>query len=81
MSRVKVIVNASDEGTDVLESEIEAMLDHSVAAYLPSDAAHVVESINNGKPMVESLPGEPLSTVFEKLAERTYRRWDKGTGE
>jgi Flp pilus assembly CpaE family ATPase len=84
--KLKVLVNEAEIGAEISESEIESLLEHPVAAYLPCNAGPVTFSINSGAPIVIAEPHHPISVVLNKLAELSFYRWqdkpkddDKGT--
>ena len=73
--KLKVLVNEAEIGAEISESEIESLLEHPVAAYLPCNAGPVTFSINSGAPIVIAEPHHPISVVLNKLAELSYYRW------
>jgi pilus assembly protein CpaE len=80
--KLKVLVNQAEIGAEISESEIESLLEHPVAAYLPCNAVPITFSINSGAPVVISEPHHPISVVLNKLAELSFYRWqDKPTEE
>src|SRR5476649_3257 len=83
--KLKVLVNQAEIGAEISESEIESLLEHPVAAYLPCNAGPITFSINSGAPIVTSEPHHPFSVVLNKLAELSFYRWqekppDEGKG-
>ena len=74
--KIKVIINNAEVGTEISEAEIEEVLGHQVTAYLPSVGTDTTFSINSGKPLMQTHPEHPFSTVVNKLAEYTAQRWD-----
>src|SRR5277367_4396555 len=75
--KLKVLVN----GAEISESEIESLLEHPVAAYLPCNAGPITFSINSGTPIVVSEPHHPISVVLNKLAELSFYRWQEKPSE
>jgi pilus assembly protein CpaE len=73
--KLKVLVNEAEIGAEISESEIESLLEHPVAAYLPCNAGPVTFSINSGAPIVIAEPHHPISVVLNKLAELSFYRW------
>ncbi len=73
--RIKVLVNSAEVGAEISDGEIESILEHPVAAYLPSNPEQATYSINSGKPITISDPKQPLAVVLTKLAELTFNRW------
>lgn len=73
--RIKVLVNSAEVGAEISDGEIESILEHPVAAYLPSNPEPATYSINSGKPLTISDPKQPLAVVLTKLAELTFNRW------
>ena len=79
--KLKVLVNEAEIGAEISESEIESLLEHPVAAYLPCNAGPVTFSINSGAPIVISEPHHPISVVLNKLAELSFYRWQDKPAE
>jgi Flp pilus assembly CpaE family ATPase len=84
--KLKVLVNEAEIGAEISESEIESLLEHPVAAYLPCNAGPITFSINSGAPIVVAEPHHPISVVLNKLAELSFYRWqekpaDEGKGK
>jgi Flp pilus assembly CpaE family ATPase len=75
--KLKVLVNEAEIGAEISENEIESLLEHPVAAYLPCNAGPVTFSINSGTPIVIAEPHHPISVVLNKLAELSYYRWQE----
>ncbi len=75
--KLKVLLNQAEIGAEISESEIESLLEHPVAAYLPCNAGPVTFSINTGAPIVTAEPHQPISAVLDKLAELCFCRWDE----
>jgi Flp pilus assembly CpaE family ATPase len=75
--KLKVLVNEAEIGAEISESEIESLLEHPVAAYLPCNAAPITFSINSGAPIVVAEPHHPISVVLNKLAELSFYRWQE----
>ncbi len=75
--KIKVLVNQSEIGAEISESEIEALLEHPVAAYLPSNPVPVAFSVNSGSPITIAEPQYPISVVLSKLAELCLHRWQE----
>ena len=75
--KLKVLVNQAEIGAEISESEIESLLEHPVAAYLPCNAGPITFSINSGAPIVVAEPHHPISVVLNKLAELSFYRWQE----
>ncbi len=75
--KLKVLVNQAEIGAEISESEIESLLEHPVAAYLPSNPGPITFSINSGAPIVVAEPHHPISVVLNKLAELSFYRWQE----
>jgi Flp pilus assembly CpaE family ATPase len=75
--KLKVLVNEAEIGAEISESEIESLLEHPVAAYLPCNAGPITFSINSGAPIVVAEPHHPISVVLNKLAELSFYRWQE----
>lgn len=73
--KIKVLVNSAEVGAEISDGEIESILEHPVAAYLPSNPEPATYSINSGKPLTISDPKQPLAVVLTKVAELTFNRW------
>jgi Flp pilus assembly CpaE family ATPase len=79
--KLKVLVNEAEIGAEISESEIESLLEHPVAAYLPCNAGPITFSINSGAPIVVAEPHHPISVVLNKLAELSFYRWQERPAE
>jgi len=79
--KLKILVNEAEIGAEISESEIESLLEHPVAAYLPCNAGPVTFSINSGAPIVVAEPHHPISVVLNKLAELSFYRWQEKPAE
>ena len=75
--KLKVLVNEAEIGAEISENEIESLLEHPVAAYLPCNAGPITFSINSGTPIVVAEPHHPISVVLNKLAELSFYRWQE----
>jgi Flp pilus assembly CpaE family ATPase len=75
--RLKILVNEAEIGAEISENEIESLLEHPVAAYLPCNAGPITFSINSGTPIVIAEPHHPISVVLNKLAELSFYRWQE----
>ena len=75
--KLKVLVNEAEIGAEISESEIESLLEHPVAAYLPCNAGPITFSINSGAPIIVAEPHHPISVVLNKLAELSFYRWQE----
>src|SRR6201996_3741936 len=75
--KLKVLVNEAEIGAEISENEIESLLEHPVAAYLPCNAGPITFSINSGAPIVAAEPHHPISVVLNKLAELSFYRWQE----
>ena len=73
--KLKVLINEAEIGAEISESEIESLLEHPVAAYLPCNSGPMTFSINSGAPIVVAEPHHPVSVVLNKLAELSFYRW------
>ena len=79
--KLKVLVNQAEIGAEISENEIESLLEHPVAAYLPCNASPITFSINSGAPIVTAEPHHPISVVLNKLAELSFYRWQEKPAE
>ena len=72
---VKVVVNEAQIGLEISDSQIESILEHPVAAYLPADAEAAAYSINTGKPLVQGESLSALASSLNKLAPLVVQEW------
>ena len=79
LSKVKILVNQSEVGSEISDSEVESILEHPVSAYLPSNPGPAAYSVNSGKAIVTNNPKQPLAVVLNKLAELTSSHWQSKT--
>jgi Flp pilus assembly CpaE family ATPase len=73
--KIKVIINNAEVGTEISETEVESVLEHPVAAYLPSNPIQTTFSINSGKPLNSSKNDLPLCKVINRLGELCVNHW------
>ncbi len=76
LAKVKILVNFAEVGVEIADSEIESILEHPVAAYLPSNPESATYSINSGKAICIHDPKQPLAVVLTKIAELCWARWE-----
>lgn len=75
--KIKVVVNNAQVGIEISEGEVEEIIGHDVAAYLPSNAAEATYSINAGKPLMNTKPEMNFCKVINKLSEMCLKRWQE----
>ncbi len=73
--QLKLLVNQSDMGAEVADSEIERLIEVPVAAEVPSKAESVFFSINMGTPLVDSVPRLSISVALDQLAAKCFSGW------
>jgi pilus assembly protein CpaE len=67
-THLEVWLNAWQEKGDLSRSEVAAFLATEVAQTLPADAKEVDRSINEGKPLAQTTPGNPVSRELKGVA-------------
>lgn len=67
-----IVVNRADEQTGLTAADIDEILRHPIAAYLPS-TWELAASINRGVPLAESEPRHPFSTAVRRFADTRIR--------
>lgn len=77
-ANVSLVMNRSNSKAKLETKEIEGALKMSIAAAVPSDAA-VPNSVNEGRPVVETDPKSKVSKGFESVASLIAGKIPEGT--
>jgi pilus assembly protein CpaE len=77
---VKLVMNRSNSKAKLDNKEIEGALKMEIAAAIPSDAA-VPNSVNEGRPIVETDPKGKVAKGFESVAELIAGKIPEGTSK
>jgi pilus assembly protein CpaE len=72
---VRVVVNEAQTGAEVSDSQIESILEHPVAAYLPADPDAAARSINTGRLLTVGPESSALGAALNKLAPLIWSQW------
>jgi len=67
-SKVRVVVNRWSKNIDVELHKVEAHLDEQLLGLIPNDYRKVIESINLGRPLVESDPSSKITIEIKRIA-------------
>lgn len=67
-SKVHVVVNRWSKNIDVQLQKVEAHLDEQILGLIPNDYRKVMESINLGRPLVESDPSSKITIEVKRIA-------------
>ncbi|MDX6304564.1 MAG: pilus assembly protein CpaE, partial [Blastocatellia bacterium] len=67
-SRIRVVVNRWSKNIDVKLEKIEAHLDEQLIGLVPNDYAKVMNSINLGRPLVQSDPASKITVEIKRIA-------------
>jgi pilus assembly protein CpaE len=66
-NKVKIVINGYSKGTDIDLKEAQTFLGQEVAATIRFDHLAVVQSINEGRPLLETLPRHHVSEDLRSL--------------
>lgn len=67
-AKIRVVVNRWSKAIDVELQKVEAHLDERLVGFVPNDYPKVMESINLGRPLVQSEPSSKLTVEIKRLA-------------
>jgi pilus assembly protein CpaE len=66
--KIRVVVNRWSKHIDVELKKVEAHLDEQLIGFVPNDYAKVMNSINLGRPLVQSDPGSKITLEIKRIA-------------
>lgn len=66
--KVRVVVNRWSKNIDVELKKVEAHLDEQLIGFVPNDYRKVMESINLGRPLVQTDPASKLTLEIRRIA-------------
>ena len=67
-TKVRVVVNRWSKNIDVELQKVEAHLDEQLLGLIPNDYRKVIDSINLGRPLVESDPTSKITIEIKRIA-------------
>jgi pilus assembly protein CpaE len=67
-NKVRVVVNRWSKNIDVELHKVEAHLDEQLLGLIPNDYRKVIDSINLGRPLVESDPNSKITIEIKRIA-------------
>jgi pilus assembly protein CpaE len=67
-TKVHVVVNRWSKNIDVQLQKVEAHLDEQIIGLIPNDYRKVMDSINLGRPLVESEPASKITLEIKRIA-------------
>src|SRR6266545_2682994 len=67
-AKVHVVVNRWSKNIDVELKKVEAHLDEQLIGFVPNDYRRVMDSINLGRPLVQSDPSSKLTLEIKRIA-------------
>jgi len=67
-NKVRVVVNRWSKNIDVELQKVEAHLDEQLLGLIPNDYRKVIDSINLGRPLVESDPASKITVEIKRIA-------------
>lgn len=76
MNMMKVLVNMSNIKAGLTKSHIESFLSNQVFAEIPYDPTTVLQSINEGKPIILLAPSSDVSFAIKTLAQTILKEQD-----
>jgi pilus assembly protein CpaE len=66
--KIRVVVNRWSKNIDVELKKVEAHLDEQLIGFVPNDYAKVMNSINLGRPLVQSDPASKVTLEIKRIA-------------
>jgi pilus assembly protein CpaE len=66
--KIRVVVNRHGKHVEVELRKVEMHLGESLIGFVPNDYRNVMESINMGRPLVESDPGSKIAAEIKRIA-------------
>jgi pilus assembly protein CpaE len=75
-SRIRVVVNRWSKNIDVNLGKVESHLDERLIGLVPNDYGKVMNSINLGRPMVQSDPASKITVEIKRIAGLIQNRND-----
>ena len=66
--KIHVVVNRHGTHVEVEQRKVETHLGESLIGFVPNDYRNVMESINMGRPLVESDPGSKIAAEIKRIA-------------
>jgi pilus assembly protein CpaE len=67
-SKIHLVVNRWGKNIDVQLQKVESHLDEQIIGLIPNDYRKVMDSINLGKPLVQSDPSSKITTEIKRIA-------------
>jgi pilus assembly protein CpaE len=72
-SKIRVIVNRWSKNIELDQKQVERFLGERVLGFIQSDYRAAVNSINLGRPLLESSPGSKVSEDLRRLGEKLFQ--------
>jgi pilus assembly protein CpaE len=66
--KIRIIVNRWSKNIDVELHKVEAHLGEQLIGFVPNDYRKVIDSINLGRPLVQSEPGSKIALEIKRIA-------------
>ncbi len=67
-SKVRVVINRWSKNVDVELQKVQTHLDEQVIAFVPNDYGKVIDSLNLGRPLVETDPASKIAQEIKSIA-------------
>jgi pilus assembly protein CpaE len=67
-TKIHLVVNRWGKNIDVQLQKVESHLDEQIIGLIPNDYRKVMDSINLGKPLVQSDPTSKITTEIRRIA-------------
>jgi pilus assembly protein CpaE len=71
-SKIRIIVNRWSKNIELDQKQVERFLGERVLGFIQSDYPAAVNSINLGKPLLESSPGSKVAADLRRLGEKLF---------
>ena len=66
--KIKLVANRFAKKVGIQVDKVEQFLGEKISCYVANDYPHVIDSINQGQPIVRLTPGSPLTADMRELA-------------
>jgi pilus assembly protein CpaE len=79
--KIKIVVNRHDNSSDLQLRDLGSILQHPAFATLPSDYQAMMQSLNQGAPLMDAAPRSKLWRGIKELASKVVQEFGNETNE
>jgi pilus assembly protein CpaE len=79
--KIKIVVNRHDSSSDLQLRDLGSILQHPAFATLPSDYQAMMQSLNQGAPLMDAAPRSKLWRSIKELASKIVQEFGDETNE